>query len=104
MARASTECVCVVAREAPSPPPLRSLFPWWRRDRVCSPLWGSGRGGVDVFLAPRRAALALRRKRPIHHPPPPRLSFPWLFPSALVVPLAARSRLVVNVSEEEWQM
>ena len=37
-------------------------------------------------------------------PPPPRLSFPWLFPSALVVPLAARSRLVVNVSEEEWQM
>jgi hypothetical protein len=71
------------------PPPLRSLFPWWHRDRICSPLWGSGIGGVDVFLAPRRAALALRRERPLP-PPPVRSSFPWLSPFGLVASQAAR--------------
>ena len=52
------------------PPPLGSSFPWWRRDRVCLPPLGSGRGGVDVLLAPRRAALALRCGRPLPPPPP----------------------------------
>jgi hypothetical protein len=37
-------------------------------------------------------------------PPPVRLLFPWLSPSALVAPLAARSRFVVTVVEEDWQM
>jgi hypothetical protein len=68
-------------RPRPPPPPLRSLFPWWRRDHVYLPPWGSGRGGVDVPLAPRRAALALRRGRPLAPPP-----------NTLVVPLACPLR------------
>ena len=62
--------LCCGAGGPPPPPPLCLPFPWWCRDHVCSPLWGSGRGDVDVFLAPRRAALALRREQPL--PPPPR--------------------------------
>ena len=78
MARASTGGVSRVAARAPHPPPLRLSFPWWRHDLVCSPPWGSGRGGVDVLLAPRRAALALRRGWPLAPPPPrTRSSFPW---------------------------
>ena len=54
MARALMGCICVVAQVAPhSPSPLCLSFPWWRRDHVCLPLWGSGRGGVDVFLTSR---------------------------------------------------
>jgi hypothetical protein len=100
MARALRGCVCVVA---PAPPPPSALVVPLR-DHVCSPPWGSGRGGVEVPLAPRRAALALRRGRPLTPPPPTRSSFPWLVPFALVVPLAPRSRSVVTVAEKEWQM
>ena len=71
-----------------SPPsPFCLSFPWWHLDRVCLPLWGSGRGGVDVFLAPQRAGLALRHERPLPPPPPkarhspgfppPRSTSPW---------------------------
>ena len=104
MARMSMGCVCVVARAAPRPPPpLCSLFPWWCRDHICLPPWGSSRGSVDALLAPRRAALALRRGRPLT-PLPMRMSFPWLAPSALVISLTPQSCSVVTAVEEEWQM
>jgi hypothetical protein len=88
------------------PPPLGSSFPWWRRDRVCLPPLGSGRGGVDVLLAPRRAALALRCGRPLT--PPPRA---LVDPLALILrsiaadtaSMARASHLVAAIAKEEWQ-
>jgi hypothetical protein len=92
--------LCCGTGGPPTPPPLCLLFPWWRHDHVCPP-WGSGRGGVNVLLAPRRAALALRHGRPLAPPPqracrspdlpPPCLLSPWCRDHIRLSPLRRRS-------------
>jgi hypothetical protein len=58
----------------PPPPPQRSLFPWWRRDHVCSPPLGSNSGGVDVLCPPHTStgSAGIAARAAPCPPPPPR--------------------------------
>ena len=109
MARASTECVCVVAREAHSPPPCARCSPGGAVIAYVRCRWevAEAVSMSSVLLTHRRAALALRRGRPLAPLPPRALVFPLALLSRSIAAdtgsMAPVSRLFAAVAKEEWQ-
>ena len=88
------------------PPPLRSSFPWWRRDHVCSLPWEVAE---PVSMSSSRLdGQCWRCGASGPSPPPPRaLGAPLALLSRSIAAntawMARALRLVAAVAKEEWQ-